>query len=189
MTDDTNATTAPDAPATPNAPATPTVTVTATTEGSGPAALPNAGTMTREQALAQIETLKSDKSFYARLQQKDQAAHSHWSELHKAAYPSRPAKPEDYGDLAAARHEQEMNEMVAHRRSKWDVTPEQEAELRGTRWEGGRVIRREDWQRARDAVDAMKMDAAWRAKFFAGDRQAQAEWYRAVSALGMRPVG
>ncbi len=41
-----------------------------------------------------------------------------------------------------------MTDHVLWAKIQWDVTPGEEAELRGTRWQGGRVIREKDYLRA-----------------------------------------
>jgi hypothetical protein len=82
-----------------------------------------------------------------------------------------------------------MNDMIAHRKTKWDVTPEQEAELRGERWQGGRVIRRADWEQAMRDIEWMQQDADFRHRLLVvKERKATEEWYKAVSARRMRPV-
>jgi hypothetical protein len=155
-----------------------------------PAALPDINTISREEALAEIEQLKGDKSFYDRLQKQDASAHQRWSGLHKAAHPAQqPSSVEAASAQASARDAQAMDELIAHYRSLWDLTPEQESELRGTRWQGGRVIREEDYRRAVDLKDRLIRDAGFRKKLLIDqDRGARELWGRVQAQLGMRPV-
>lgn len=136
------------------------------------------------QARAQIDTLKGDKEFYAKLQQKDPAAHRLWSDLHKSGFPA-PAEIRSQADVesqASARNAEFWNNHIAALRAQFPLTPNQEAEIRSG------IVDAAAHRWATEEKQRLISDRAWRTRYFDGDRQARLDWGLVLQILSLRPV-
>jgi hypothetical protein len=139
-------------------------------------------------ARTSIEALKADRSFYEKLTSEDlavkQAAHTHWSSLHKTAYPAPEhiSSIEDINNQAAARGAERWNSYIASLKAKFDLSPTQEAEIRAG------VVNEDVFARAKDQREQMIRDRTFRTKLLDGDRAASKEWNLVLQILSMRPV-
>jgi hypothetical protein len=140
--------------------------------------------MSREQALAKIDTLKGDKEFYNKLQKHEPDAHQRRAGLHKQAFPAPTAitSTEDVNNQEAARNAEGWNQYVSWLRQQWAVTPEQEAEIRNG------VIRQEFYDWAKAKKDQMVRDRGFYRKLQDGDTAAREQWARITAMLALRPV-
>lgn len=131
-----------------------------------------------------IEARKADREFGKKLLAKDPAATAEWAGLHKAGYPApqQIASAEDVSAQEAARSAEQWNKFFGWMRQSFNLTPDMEVELqRG-------VIRADLHQLAKEEKDRMVADAAWRKRFFDGDRKAREEWSRITLALSLKPI-
>ncbi len=145
---------------------------------------PEFNTTVAAEARAKIETLKSDRDFYQKLQQQQPEAHAEWRRLHATAYPSpaQPSSPEDVKTQDAARAEEQWSGYFAALQQRFPLTAEQQAEIRRG------VITPELHRYARDELDRALKDRAFRVKVLDGDRQANLQFGLLKAMLGLRPV-
>jgi hypothetical protein len=140
--------------------------------------------MTPEAARAEIETLKGDKAFYARLQQQEADAHARWRGLHARAYPTPSAitSEADVHNQAVARREQGWSDFLAWQRQLYGLNEEQLTEMRTG------ICTPEVRAWAVEEKERLLRDAAWHQRFKSGEREARNHWGRVVGILGLRPV-
>ncbi len=140
-------------------------------------------------ARAEIDTLKSDKEFYAAMKAERERgltgpASQRWSDLHRKGWPSPAAitSQADVESQATARNSEEWNKYFGWLRQQFRLTPENEAELRAG------VIRADLHQWAKEEKDRLVRDQAWRRRMFDGGRKEVEEWSRITLMLSLRPV-
>jgi hypothetical protein len=140
-------------------------------------------------ARAEIKAKIGDRTFYETLKAERERglsgpASQAWANLHSIGWPMAPgvSSQDDVNAQASARNEKGWSTFVAALGTQWQITPEQIAELRAG------VVREDIRNIALQRRDAMLTDAAWRRRFFDGDRMAKEEWGKVVSVLGLRPV-
>jgi hypothetical protein len=157
--------------------------------GIAPAPAPTASdltgqTLAPEAARARIEELKGNKEFYAKIQQKDLAAHREWRELHRQGYPAavQVASVEDVQSQEAQRNAEQWNGYIAAVKAQFPLTAEQETEIRS----GVVDARVRDW--AENEKQRMLKDRGFRTKYFDGDRAAAKDWGLVVQILSLKPV-
>jgi hypothetical protein len=138
---------------------------------------------TREAALAEIETLKSDKVWYQQLRAGSVEAKERWNALQKVAFaPPVITSPEDVAAQEAGRREDAMNSYVAGLKTQWSVTPENEKEIRAG------VIREQERNWALEEKARLIKDRAFYRKLLDGDREAKDRWGRVVAMISLKPV-
>jgi hypothetical protein len=140
-----------------------------------------AGHLSPEAARAEIKAKIQEPGFLAKLKE-EPATRQRWQELHRQGFPAS----ESIGtaiDIAnqEARRQGEMREtFLASLVEQGGLTHQQINEIR-TRTT---VTRAEhDWATAQK--DLMMKDAAWRNRFFNGDRVAKNEWHRVVQLAAL----
>lgn len=147
-----------------------------------------AAPMTPEAARQAIEERKADKDFYKRLSGNDAelkaAAMAEWTKLHQTAYPApqQIASTEDVNSQAAARNAERWNSYIGSLKTRFPLSAEQEAEIRGG------VIPAEAHAWAREEKDRLIKDPGFRTKLLSGDRAANRDWGLVTSMLSLRPV-
>lgn len=141
-------------------------------------------TMTPEQAQAEISSLKNNTDFYKKLIAKDPEANARWTGLHKQGFPApqQVASIEDVNVQANARREEAVNDFIAGFKAQWNVTIEQEAEIRNG------VIREDIYKFAQEEKARLIADRVFRAKLLEGSRPEREQWGRVTAALSLRPV-
>jgi hypothetical protein len=138
-------------------------------------------------ARAEVATLKADKEFFKTLQAEGERggpAHQKWAELHAKGWPApiAPVSQDDVNAQAAARNERQWSTYIAGLGTQWQITPEQEAELRAG------VIREDLHKQALQQRDLLTKDKAFYKRLLDGDVAAKEKWARVTAACSLRPV-
>jgi hypothetical protein len=141
------------------------------------------------RARAEIETLKADKTFYkSLLAEKERGvsgpANQKWADLHQKGWPlpTGIASQNDANAEALARNEKEWSTFISALGTQWQITPEQEAELRAG------VVREDIRNLALQQRDLMVKDKAFYRRLLDGDMAAKEKWQRVIAVIGLRPV-
>jgi hypothetical protein len=162
-------------------PAPAAVSAPAPTSTPAPAPSPGAselfaGQLSPEAARAEIKAKIQEPGFLAKLKE-DPATRQRWQELHRTGFPAA----ESVGAAISIANQEAQRQgamretFLASLVEQGGLTPQQIDEIR-TR---ATVTRAEhDW--ATTQKDLMMKDAAWRRRFFDGDRAAKNEWHRVV---------
>jgi hypothetical protein len=140
-------------------------------------------------ARATIEERKGDKDFYKLLVAERERgvtgpACQEWAALHKAGYPSPAAitSQADVDNQAAGRNAQLWDEHIANLKTRFDLTAEQEKEIRGG------VVDERAYKWAVDEKSRLIKDKGFYRKLLDGDRAANRDWGLITSILSLRPV-
>jgi hypothetical protein len=128
--------------------------------------------MSPEQAQEAIRARIHDKDFGAKLLAKDPAATAEWTGLHRVGFlaPQQPASVEDSANQQAARNAEGWNQYVGWLRQQWNLTPENEAEVRAG------VIREQDYKWAQEEKARLIKDRGFYRRLMDGDRAAKESW-------------
>jgi hypothetical protein len=132
-----------------------------------------------EAARLQIDTLKGDKEFYARLNsdkaEVKAAALEHWRTLHRNAFPPAPtATPEDiHGNQEIMRRSERMESGLAALRAMGLTDPAALDEIRRSQ-----PVAAAEQQFAREEITRLKQDKAWVRRYLDGDRAAREQFTR-----------
>lgn len=140
-------------------------------------------------AREEIKTKIGDKEFYKTLVAERERgvtgpASQAWAELHKRGWPSQPsiASQADVDNQAKSRNAEHWNSYIGALKQRFDITPEQEAEIRGG------VIRADLHAWAREEKDRLIKDRGFRTKLLDGSRAENHQWGMITSMLSLRPV-
>jgi hypothetical protein len=140
-------------------------------------------------ARAKIEERKGDKEFYKLLVAERSRgvtgpASQEWAGLHAAGYPS-PAAIESQADVdgqGRARNAEQWDSYIGNLKTRFPLTAEQEAEIRG----GVVDVGVRQW--TIEQKDRLVKDLAFYKRLMDGERAANDEWGRVTAILSLRPV-
>jgi hypothetical protein len=154
-----------------------------------PVAPPAFNEPTAISARAEIESLKSDKEFFAALKAEGERgvsgpAKQRWASLHAAGFPSPVAiaSQSDVDGQAANRSAELWNAHIADLKTRFPLTAEQEAEIRGG------VVDERAYAWAVEQKGLLIKDKSFYRKILDGDRAANRDWGLVTSILSLRPV-
>ena len=141
------------------------------------------------QARAMIKEKIEDKEFYkSMIAERERGefgpACQLWGELHRKGHPSGPAiaSQADVDDQASNRNNEMMNAHIANLKTKFSMTPEQEAEIRGG------VVDERAYRWAQEEKQLLIKDKVFYRRLLDGDRAANRDWGLITSILSLRPV-
>jgi hypothetical protein len=145
--------------------------------------------LTPEAARLQIDTLKGDKEFYARLNSDKPeikaAALEAWRKLHLTAFPPPPQVTLEnvkdvHGNQEVMRRSERMESGIAALRAMGITEQAALDEIRR-----GQPVAAAEQQFAREEIARLKSDRAWVRKYLDGDREARAIFTRLHQVISL----